>query len=233
VFQDIPRFIQLRGCINCSAHRTYKERHGKDYGFDHEITSMCLIAGCMDYNVQLANPFLDPDEAIRFANSKGSADYIKKAEEYSNRVRQQFSVFYDRLEQRRKEMLALSFRQPYAWLACANIKDVDNRPWSTKFRGRILVHASLSTKISIPGINIDESWILNRLTPQEKDSYNTAIKYRGAIVGEIDIVDCVKEYSSKWFIGPNALVLRDGVPYSKPVPCKGGLKLFKPNIGRL
>jgi hypothetical protein len=39
-------------------------------------------------------------------------------------------------------MKALSIRQPYATLVCAGVKDVENRSWSTKYRGRLLIHAS-------------------------------------------------------------------------------------------
>ena len=41
-------------------------------------------------------------------------------------------------------MKALSIKQPWAWLICAGYKDIENRDWSTKFRGRIYVHAGLS-----------------------------------------------------------------------------------------
>ncbi len=38
-------------------------------------------------------------------------------------------------------MQALSVRQPWAWLIVAGYKDVENRGWATKYRGRILIHA--------------------------------------------------------------------------------------------
>ena len=36
---------------------------------------------------------------------------------------------------------ALSIRQPWAWLIVNGYKDIENRDWPTKFRGRMLVHA--------------------------------------------------------------------------------------------
>ena len=39
-------------------------------------------------------------------------------------------------------MKALSIRQPWAWLIVNGFKDIENRTWPTKFRGRVLVHAS-------------------------------------------------------------------------------------------
>ena len=39
-------------------------------------------------------------------------------------------------------MKALSLRQPWAWLVAAGHKDVENRTWSTRFRGEFLIHAA-------------------------------------------------------------------------------------------
>jgi hypothetical protein len=39
-------------------------------------------------------------------------------------------------------MKTLSIRQPYATLVCKGIKNVENRTWNTKYRGKLLIHAS-------------------------------------------------------------------------------------------
>jgi len=39
-------------------------------------------------------------------------------------------------------MKALSVRQPWAWLIVNAYKDIENRDWATKLRGRIWIHAS-------------------------------------------------------------------------------------------
>lgn len=39
-------------------------------------------------------------------------------------------------------MLALSIRQPWAWLILHAGKDIENRDWPTKVRGRVLIHAA-------------------------------------------------------------------------------------------
>jgi hypothetical protein len=36
---------------------------------------------------------------------------------------------------------ALSIKQPWVWLIVNGHKDVENRNWPTRFRGRLLVHA--------------------------------------------------------------------------------------------
>lgn len=38
-------------------------------------------------------------------------------------------------------MKTLSVRNPLSYLICAGIKDVENRTWTTKYRGRLLIHS--------------------------------------------------------------------------------------------
>lgn len=39
-------------------------------------------------------------------------------------------------------MKTITIKQPWAWLIASGIKDIENRTWPTKFRGRVLIHAS-------------------------------------------------------------------------------------------
>lgn len=43
-------------------------------------------------------------------------------------------------------MKALSLTQPWAWLVIHGGKDIENRKWNTKLRGRFLVHAAKGMK---------------------------------------------------------------------------------------
>lgn len=107
-------------------------------------------------------------------------------------------------------MKALSIKQPWASLIALGIKDIENRTWKTNFRGRIYIHASAK-------------WVEN---PQVSDTYgfvyndiqwsyiteNYALPLTAlldpkcpfdrlpisAIIGEVDIVDCVINHSSIW-----------------------------------
>ncbi len=38
--------------------------------------------------------------------------------------------------------LALSIRQPWAWLIINGYKDIENRSWPTNYRGTFFIHAS-------------------------------------------------------------------------------------------
>ena len=115
-------------------------------------------------------------------------------------------------------MRALSIRQPWAWLVVNGYKDIENRTWSTSFRGRIYVHAG------------------QRMMP---DDYPEQRKYfteagiiipprlaRGAIVGEVTITGCVAHSDSPWFCGPYGFTLADPVAYENPVPYRGQLGFF-------
>ena len=52
----------------------------------------------------------------------------------------------------------------------------------------------------------------------------------GAIIGEVDIVGCVTESASPWFMGKYGFVLRNPVAYPEPIPCRGKLGFFEPEI---
>lgn len=124
-------------------------------------------------------------------------------------------------------MKALSFRQPWAWLIVNRYKNIENRTWSTKFRGNFLIHASrkfdwdgwrwvinfFSGRYLMPSVSIPET------DPGPK-------WHRGGIVGIAEIVDCVTESDSLWFSGPYGFELENCHPLEF-LPLKGKLKFFE------
>jgi hypothetical protein len=54
----------------------------------------------------------------------------------------QLVVDYSKKAAQAEAMKTLSVKQPYATLICAGIKRVENRTWTTDYRGRFLIHAS-------------------------------------------------------------------------------------------
>lgn len=117
-------------------------------------------------------------------------------------------------------MKALSIKQPWAWLIIHGGKDIENRTWHTKFRGRFLVHAS-------KGVTKDEY----------ADAYRFALSIgvrcprfedleRGGIVGSVELVDSVDTSSSPWYTGAKGFVLRDPKPLPF-LPIKGRLQFFE------
>lgn len=120
-------------------------------------------------------------------------------------------------------MKALSLRQPMAW-AIFHGKDVENRTWATKFRGRIYLHASKRFDLE------HYLWIAERENRLELQLPQREDFIHGAIIGEVDVVDCVTNHGSRWFFGPYAFVLANPVLYETPIPCKGSLGFFEPAI---
>lgn len=93
-------------------------------------------------------------------------------------------------------MKALSIKQPWASLIAHGIKDIENRTWKTNYRGRIFIHASAKQAGSY-----DES--LNDLQKIEfKEKYDRITLRKqhhfSAIIGEVDIIDCVINHPSIW-----------------------------------
>lgn len=118
-------------------------------------------------------------------------------------------------------MLALSIRQPWASMIMTAGKDIENREWSTRVRGRILVHAAKGCTYAemAEGLDYAES-----VTGTRHHATPKTIA-RGGFVGTVEIVDCVKRSMSPWFFGAYGFVLRDPEPMDF-VPWKGQLGFF-------
>lgn len=121
-------------------------------------------------------------------------------------------------------MKAISIRQPWAWAILHGNKDVENRNWPTRFRGRVWIHASKPMKrqeyedfCELRAQIIGAGWLSDVLTPRFDDLV------RGAIVGSVEIVDCVENSGSPWFFGVYGFILRDPVALLTPVECSGAL----------
>lgn len=118
-------------------------------------------------------------------------------------------------------MKALSIRQPWAWLIIHGGKDIENRTWSTKLRGRVLVHAAKGMTCEEYLHACHTAWEIN---PQIAVPNRSALNY-GGIIGSVEIVDCVTQTTSPWFIGPHGFALRRPQPLSF-IPIKGKLGFF-------
>lgn len=90
---------------------------------------------------------------------------------------------------------ALSVKQPYAYLICKGIKDIENRTWSTKYRGRIYIHAcAKSAKEPYMIFTDEQSEAIDHIVMDICESYECT----SAIIGHVDIVDCVINHQSIW-----------------------------------
>lgn len=125
-------------------------------------------------------------------------------------------------------MKCLSIRQPWAWLIIHGGKDIENRDWPTKVRGRVLIHASKGMTAEEYS---DANWTA-RNVPTPPGAVGTGVciplssnLQRGGIIGSVEIVDCVSASTSPWFFGRFGFVLRN--PIALPFrPYKGRLGFF-------
>ena len=119
-------------------------------------------------------------------------------------------------------MRALSIRPPWAHAIAHLGKRIENRTWSTRYRGPLLIHASSTFVRS----EFDElADILGyRVEPHECAS--------GAIIAIANLVDCVEASAvadDPWTCGPIAWILDDVRVLSTPIRASGRLGLWKPS----
>jgi hypothetical protein len=111
-------------------------------------------------------------------------------------------------------MKALSIQQPWAHLIVAGLKPIENRTWTTAYRGPLLIHASQKMCIAVESIEAAFGIKIDR-----------RLLHFGCVIGRVDLVDVIEESDSPWFDGPYGFVLRNPRPI-KPRPWRGQLKLF-------
>lgn len=126
-------------------------------------------------------------------------------------------------------MKVLTIREPWASLIVNGYKEYEFRSWKTNYRGKILIHA---------GMGIDKEY-LDRF--KEYD-----LEYgKGEIIGEAELVDCIKvsDEFQKEIFNKNSLVygsnnydqkyawkLINIKKYDKRIPTKGKLSLWEYEI---
>ena len=109
----------------------------------------------------------------------------------------------------RASLKALTVRQPWAALLLAGIKDVENRPWRTHYRGPLAIHA---------GARVDRVGI--ELFPDVHGP-------RGVVLGTVELIDVVRDSDSPWAVGGAwHWVLSDPRPWPTPYPTVGRLGLW-------
>jgi len=123
--------------------------------------------------------------------------------------------------------IALSIRQPWAWLVVNGHKTTENRSKPTHYRGPVLIHASL-TKASpeqIKQMHRDVAASCYRaaqLIPREVEGY-----YQGGIIGVAEIVDCKLISDDPWHLpGYFGWKLANARPLDF-MPYRGALGFFK------
>ena len=115
-------------------------------------------------------------------------------------------------------MKTIAIQQPWAWLIINAGKDIENRTWSTSYRGPLLIHAS---KKPVPDI----AQLISELAGCGIDMPRTHEYHYGGIIGVVTLIDVVTRSYSGWFDGPYGFVLK----HAKSLPfaaTRGRLGLF-------
>lgn len=122
-------------------------------------------------------------------------------------------------------MKVLTIKQPWATLIIDGYKKYEFRSWKTNYRGKILIHAGKS---------------LEKEHNSKFEIYNLHHEY-GAIIGEADLIDCIKvdnefqeklEQENKLVYGNHGHVdnyawkLENIKKYDKPIYINGKLGLW-------
>lgn len=123
--------------------------------------------------------------------------------------------------------MALTVRQPWAWLIIHGGKDVENRTWRAYDRGPLLIHAA----VGMTRREYDEcQYFLVQSVNRHRENMIVLPRFealeRGGIIGQVELVDCVSQMNSPWFVGPYGFVVKDAMqlPF---VPCKGALGFWE------
>lgn len=115
------------------------------------------------------------------------------------------------------KMKVVTIHQPWAWAIVEGYKDIENRTWPTKYRGKLLIHAGNSKQSLKPATEFMKKH--NIIVPSN-------LVY-GSIIGEVELVYCVRNSDGIWAIDDHwHWVLRNAIKYDIPIPCKGQLGLF-------
>ena len=122
-------------------------------------------------------------------------------------------------------MKVLTIKEPWASLIINGYKKYEFRSWKTKYRGKILIHAGMS---------------LEKDAAKRFSEYNLEY-YKGAIIGEATITDCILVdtkfneelrkinplvYARSNHVETYAWKLENIKKYDKPINIKGKLGLW-------
>jgi hypothetical protein len=129
------------------------------------------------------------------------------------------------------DIRALTVRRPWAALIAAGLKQVENRTWSTPYRGLLLIHAGAGWDSDSQG------WLDDILATLIPDGFWETTAQPQGIVAVAELTGVCPGYPCE--CGPWAMAgnrhwqLGDVRALSEPVPAKGALGLWRPDADAL
>ena len=121
-------------------------------------------------------------------------------------------------------MKCITVRQPWAWAIVEGLKRIENRTWTTRYRGPLLIHAGVS-RAEFKGEafkTLDLAASMPFLPPVGELIF-------GAIIGVVDLVGVVplEEVAGEPFASGPLCWLLENPRAVGPAPYKGKLNLFE------
>lgn len=136
-------------------------------------------------------------------------------------------------EMENEVMRALAVKPLWAWLIVNGYKDVENRTWPTRTRGKVYIHASAS--MSWGEYRDAFSFIreIDKAAADAMPSHRDLIRdYAGGVIGSVDIVGLLPppagDPANPWHIRNHyGFKLANARAFPAKVPAKGALSFFK------
>jgi hypothetical protein len=126
-------------------------------------------------------------------------------------------------------MKTLSVIMPWPLLIMHYGKDVENRTWATNYRGKILIHASKKANGVFDTLRvIEKRGLIDPFDPFDLNwPFDRFQDLLGCIIGSVELVDCVKNYNSRWAESDMwQWVLCNPILCENPIPVRGSLGLW-------
>lgn len=123
---------------------------------------------------------------------------------------------------------ALTLRQPWASSVFLCGKDLENRTWPARLRGTIAIHTAREQPAGAyeGGVRFIRR-AQARLGDRRTCFPPLSEMPQGAIIGLVDIVDCVESSDSVWFEGPLAFKLANPRLLKAPIPVAGKRRFWR------
>lgn len=122
-------------------------------------------------------------------------------------------------------MKALTITQPWSHGIIHLGKDIENRDWQTKVRGTVAIHAGMRNEPEEFKTFFDLWLSLEGKSFLDIPIIKESLVF-GAIIGLVEIADCVSAHPSPWFYGKWGFVLENPRALKTPIPCKGKLNFW-------
>lgn len=125
-------------------------------------------------------------------------------------------------------MRTISLRQPWAFLLCSGIKDIENRTWKLpeKYKGeRVLIHASAkdagnpqllfnNEDFEAIAMHFHNKWQKNVIS--EGELWDEIYRHRASIIGSVRFVDCTINHPSIWAEKTERFAINESWPNGRP-----------------